>query len=423
VNPLVPPSSFLLPEIDVANINLNAATRLGVNSLILLGGVLALYLGRAIFIPTIIALLLGAILWPAAVWLHHRLHFRWGVACMTVIAGLILLNLLITLGFALAIPQLLKVLPRVSAQDSEDQLQKVYSTFRNKFLKMNLPIDEDLFPERAEKSQPFMYVADTVTKYVPEGLLKISIYGIGYLWQWILILFLLLFLMLEGRMLIRRVVEIFGPSQEARNAAAKVLSDMAQQVRTYLLGKTLLNCAVALLLGFVYRWAGLSQPWTWAMLTAVLLYIPYIGPIVSIIPPFIDAFLSNESPMVALGVLLFYLVTSILNGYLVIPVVMGRSMALNATTVLLACMFWELVWGPSGLFLAMPLMAAIKSICYHVPGWRQWANLMSSTELEPEPVLVSASRPELDLGDSAALALSNAAESGLVAEGSKVKHV
>jgi hypothetical protein len=86
-------------------------------------------------------------------------------------------------------------------------------------------------------------------------------------------------------------------------------------------------------------------------------------------------------------------------------------------------MFWELVWGPSGLFLAMPLMAAIKSICYHVPGWRQWANLMSSTELEPEPVLVSASRPELDLGDSAALAVTNPLEPGLRGEGSKVKHV
>jgi predicted PurR-regulated permease PerM len=217
------------------------------------------------------------------------------------------------------------------------------------------------------------------------------------------------------------VLEIFGPSTEARNAAGKVLSDMAHQVRTYLLWKTLINCAMALLLGFVYRWAGLSQPWIWAMLTAVLLYIPYIGPIVAIIPPFIDAFLSNDSPMVALGVLLFYVVASILNGYLVIPVVMGRSMSLNATTVLLACMFWELVWGPSGLFLAMPLMAAIKSICYHVPGWRPWANLMSSTELEPEPVTASASRPDLELGNDLALALTDKVEMGLRGEGSKVK--
>ena len=40
---------------------------------------------------------------------------------------------------------------------------------------------------------------------------------------------------------------------------------------------------------------------------------------------------------------------------------------MNATTVMLACLFWELVWGSPGLFLAMPLMAAVKAICYHVP--------------------------------------------------------
>ena len=45
-----------------------------------------------------------------------------------------------------------------------------------------------------------------------------------------------------------------------------------------------------------------------------------------------------------------------------------------------ACLFWEAVWGPTGLFMAMPIMAGIKAILYHVPEWRPWANLMSSTE-------------------------------------------
>jgi hypothetical protein len=61
---------------------------------------------------------------------------------------------------------------------------------------------------------------------------------------------------------------------------------------------------------------------------------------------------------------------------------MGRPMQLNATTVLLACLFWHLVWGTPGLFLAMPLMAAVKAICANVPGWEAWANLMSTREPE-----------------------------------------
>jgi hypothetical protein len=65
-------------------------------------------------------------------------------------------------------------------------------------------------------------------------------------------------------------------------------------------------------------------------------------------------------------------------GYLIVPLVMGRSMDLNATTVMIACLFWDLVWGFPGLFLAMPIMAGIRAICLHTPGLRAWAYLMST---------------------------------------------
>ena len=52
------------------NITLTAATRIGLNLLILLGAIVALRLGESIFIPLVIALLLATILWSSA----NRLH-------------------------------------------------------------------------------------------------------------------------------------------------------------------------------------------------------------------------------------------------------------------------------------------------------------------------------------------------------------
>jgi predicted PurR-regulated permease PerM len=404
------------------NFNAGTGTRIGLNSLLLLGGVMALYLGRSIFIPTIIALLLAAMLWPATTWLHQRLRIRWPIACFTVITGLILLNVLVTVGFTLAIPKMLQVLPRSPSprgSEEKDQRQEIYEALRNK-LQNVFPLDEDLFPPQAVDSQPFMYVADTVTKFVPDALVQIGWYGLGYLWQWILIFFILLFLLLEGRMLLRRVVEIFGPSPEVQAKARSVLSDMAHQVRRYLVWRTLINIGVAIFVGGVYRWAGLSQPWTWAMLTAILFYIPYLGPIVAGMPPILDAFVSSDNPFVALGILLFYVIVTILEGYVIFPVVMGRSMEMNATTVMLACLFWELVWGIVGLFLAMPLMAAIKAICFHVPGWRPWANLMSITELDPEPPPLENSRPDLEIPEQP---LNHPTKQPVPAVGSEVSEV
>jgi predicted PurR-regulated permease PerM len=161
---------------------------------------------------------------------------------------------------------------------------------------------------------------------------------------------------------------------------ADALRDMANQIRSYLVWRTIINFALALFLGLVYYMLGLSQSWTWALFTAILWYVPYIGPILAGVPPVLDAFVSCDSPWVPLGILLFYVFLVTLEGYFIIPVVMGRSMEMNATTVMLACLFWELVWGTAGLFLAMPLMAAVKTICAHVPDWQPWANLMDTRE-------------------------------------------
>jgi predicted PurR-regulated permease PerM len=361
---------------------------LGFNLLALLGVVVALYLGQTIFIPITIALLLAAVLAPAANWLHRRLRFPWSIACLATIVGVVLLNLLITGVFAVAIPRVLSVLPRApersaaDAGEKKDQQQVVYETLVAK-LKAFSPVEvnEDYFPRRAEDSPVFLWLRETVQKYTPEALLKVGYYALTWLWQWVLILFILLFLLLEGRMLSRRVVEIFGPSPQVRDQVGLALADMARQVRTYLVGRTLINFGLAVIVGVVFQAVGLHQAWTWAILLAILNYIPYLGPIIAGIPPVLDALLSM-SPWGAVGILVFYTVIVMVEGYLVVPVLMGRSMEMNATTAMLACLFWDLVWGTPGLFLAMPLMAAIKTICYHVPGWRPWANLMGTTEAD-----------------------------------------
>jgi predicted PurR-regulated permease PerM len=369
----------------VISLPINTATRVGVNLLLVLGVVVALRLGQTFFIPTIIALLLAAVLAPAAHWLHDKLRFRWSLACLTVICGLVLLNLLIMAVFAVAVPRMLQILPR---PDDEHQQLKVYRAVRAQLEKLSpIELDPALFPPSptdVREIRVFQFVTDFVVKYAPEALLQLALYGTSWLWQWVLIMFILLFLLLEGRMLMRRAVQVAGPSAEVQARAGIILSDMARQVRTYLVWRTIINFGLALVVGIVYHLAGLHQAWTWAMLLAVLNYIPYLGPIMAGVPPVFDALLST-SPLGALFIMVFYVTIIIVEGYLIVPVLMGRSMELNATTVMLACLFWELVWGTLGLFLAMPIMAAIKAICYHVPGWRAWANLMGTTDEETPP--------------------------------------
>lgn len=364
-------------------------TRVGINVAILLAAVVALRLGQSIFVPTIIALLLAAVLGPGALWLHRKFRMEWTLSCLTVISGLVLLNLLIMLVFIFAIPRVLQILP---SPTNETAILELYEKFRHNLERISpFPLDPGLFPERPEKTsdiQAFQNLIDFARSVAPDVLKTTLLYGSMWLWQWILILFMLFFLLLEGGMLTRRVVEIFGPSQEVQSQARTVLADMARHIKTYLVWRTIINFGLAIIVGTVFYFAGLHQPWTWAMFLAILNYVPYLGPLVAAIPPILDAIIT-VSPLGAIVITIIYTVIIVVEGYLIVPVLMGRSMDLNATTVLLACLFWELVWGTVGLFLAMPLMAALKAICYHVPGWRPWANLMSTGVEDHRPVILS----------------------------------
>ncbi len=57
---------------------------------------------------------------------------------------------------------------------------------------------------------------------------------------------------------------------------------------------------------------------------------------------------------------------------------MGKSLDLNGTTVLIACLFWGFLWGLVGLILAMPITASIKLVFEEIPNLKTWADLMSN---------------------------------------------
>src|SRR5260370_6134531 len=119
-------------------------TRVGINVAILLAAVVALRLGQSIFIPTIIALLLAAVLGPAALWLHQKFRLEWTLSCLSVISGLVVVNLLIILVFILALPRAFQVLPRA---DDNQAILNLYKKFRNNLERISpFPLDAGLFP-------------------------------------------------------------------------------------------------------------------------------------------------------------------------------------------------------------------------------------------------------------------------------------
>lgn len=363
------------------NLTLTIATRYGLNVLGLLAGSVALYLGSSIFIPLIISALMATILYPAAKWLHERVRLPWFFACLSTTVLLVLLTGLVVSAIGMSITSFVYQLPR---DDWAWQRQYDRTVTR---LRADLPfLDAQALPLTVENENGYKAVqralsVESLTPY----LMKLLGIGGELIGETVLILFVILFLLLEAELLGRKVRALFGTTTENRQRVGAALAEMAEAIRTYLVWRTAINFGLAVVLGVFYKYVVKLEHWyLWAVLTAVLNYVPYIGTLAAAVPPVLDALVFTEHPAQSAGyIIIFYTVVVTLEGYLLVPWVMGRSMDLNATTVMLSCLYWHLVWGLPGLFLAMPLMAAIKAVMLYVDGWQAWGDLLSSVDTTP----------------------------------------
>ena len=77
----------------------------------------------------------------------------------------------------------------------------------------------------------------------------------------------------------------------------------------------------------------------------------------------------------------------LISGNLVEPRIMGNSSNLHPVTILAGLMFWGMMWGIVGMFLATPIMAAARIMLDRFEPTRQIADLMAGRWTEQQPEL------------------------------------
>ena len=88
----------------------------------------------------------------------------------------------------------------------------------------------------------------------------------------------------------------------------------------------------------------------------MLNYIPAIGSIIAAIPPVLVALVQDQmGPWHSLGVATGYLAINVVLGNFLEPMLLGKRFGVSTLVVILSVIFWRWVWGPVGMFLAVPL--------------------------------------------------------------------
>ena len=170
-----------------------------------------------------------------------------------------------------------------------------------------------------------------------------------------LILFTMVFILLEASTVQTKIMAAFGRSAETFEDARVFLNNLGR----YLGIKTLISMATGLTAWVVTSMIGLDFALLWGMLAFLLNYVPTIGSIIAAVPAVLLALVQlgvGEATATAIG----YAAINVVFGVILEPRWMGYGVGISPLVVFTGLIFWGWVFGPVGMLLSVPLTMTLK---------------------------------------------------------------
>lgn len=170
-----------------------------------------------------------------------------------------------------------------------------------------------------------------------------------------LIIFTMIFILLEASSITTKVEAAFGKSADSLERPRVFLDNLGR----YLGIKTVVSFGTGLCAWLLTWLIGLDFPLLWAMLAFLLNYLPTIGSIIAAVPAILLA-LVQLGPGAAAATLAGFAVINVVIGNVIEPRLMGYGVGISPLVVFIGLLFWGWVFGPVGMLLSVPLTMTLK---------------------------------------------------------------
>jgi predicted PurR-regulated permease PerM len=162
------------------------------------------------------------------------------------------------------------------------------------------------------------------------------------------------------------------------NKSIAYYSTILKYIRHYLAIKTVLCLAVGVLTYLALVIIGVDYPLLWALIGALMNYIPNIGSVIAMIPTVIFALVQLGVGGAFWTLISSMIIHNVLGNFLE-PRIMGKGLGLSPLVVLLSLLFWGFVLGMVGMFLSVPITMTIK-IILEQNGKSKWIAVLLGTQ-------------------------------------------
>ena len=334
-----------------------------------------LYLGRQIFVPIALAIVLSFVLAPAVRVLQNA-RFPHGIAVFFVVFGAFALIGL--LGFIMAgqLAGLATELPKYQTTISEkisrlksegappSTLNRALVLFSEVAAQLNGTRDAPEISgsaEQAPKSKPVVVENSVGVLSQVGGMFTGVLHPLG---STAIVLIFAIFVLAQREELRNRFIRLIGTEDLQRTTA--VIDDATRRLSRLFLAQFALNATYGLIIGIGLSLIGIPSAALWGVVAGIFRFVPYIGPFVGAIFPLFLAVAVDPNWSMFLWVLTLFIVVEPLVGHALEPLLYGQSTGLSPIAVIVSATIWAFLWGPIGLVLATPLTVCLVVLGRHV---------------------------------------------------------
>ncbi|PHI21065.1 hypothetical protein CEQ90_05135 [Lewinellaceae bacterium SD302] len=322
-----------------------------------------LYLGKALLVPLVVAALLALILNPLHQWALDR---GWNYTAATSMAMFVLLLFFAGLFVAVGTQ---------GARFIED-LPQIKERVMNKYYDLKgdvLSIGGNSSQEGEKKvSDDKNQSTDIITSSrAMDAMTK----TLGILGTFALMLVYVV-LLLSQKERLREFVLRRAPDEQ-RGLTHQTLNESRDVAQKYLRGRLILIAILTVLYSIGFMIVGLDYAIVIAVLAATLSIIPYIGNIIGgLIALALSLTGDGGSSTQVIGIIVTISVAQTLESYILTPLIVGKEVSINPLTTIIAVVGFNILWGPVGAIVAIPIIAMFRIVCSHVDGLRDYAYLL-----------------------------------------------
>ncbi|MEI8046777.1 MAG: AI-2E family transporter [Bacteroidota bacterium] len=191
-------------------------------------------------------------------------------------------------------------------------------------------------------------------------------------------------------LLIEFIHRLFGSGNQTQ--VSEIVNQTKTLIQRYLSGLIIEAVMIALMEIAALLVLGIQYAILLGIIGALLNVIPYIGGLVAVALPMMIAFATKDSAWYALYVLVIYYIIQLIDNNLIVPLIVSSKVKINALFSIIVVFAGNALWGISGMFLSIPLLAIIKLIFDHIEPLKPWGFLLGDAKPSPsllgiEPIL------------------------------------